>query len=85
MRGVKHVRRWREDALRGELCEPRTVAVHRRRAAGARSGASEADLVAPRPAGHRGHGHGGSALDDSAEETLGRRPVAVRRTRRGWS
>lgn len=85
MKGVKHVRRWREESLRGELCEPGLVAIHRRRPAGARGGAGEADLVAPRTSGHRGHRGHRLAVDSAAEETLGRRPVGVRRTCRGWS
>lgn len=85
MKGVKHVRRWREDALRGELCEPRVVAIHRRRPAGARSGTGEADLVAPRATDNRGHRGHRLAVDSATEEAVGRRSVAVRRTRRGWS
>lgn len=85
MKGVKHARRWREDALRGELCEPGLVAVHRRRTTSTHSGTGEADLVAPRALGHRGHRGHRLAMDSATEEAVGRRSVAVRCPRRGWS
>ena len=85
MKGVKHVRKWREEALRGELSEPSYVTILRHHPAGTRGGVGEADLVAPRPDRHRGGSRHGRALGDQAEEALGRRRVAVTQTRRGQS
>ena len=85
MKGVKHVRRWREEALRGELCEPGRVAVLRRRPTGTGSAAGEADLVDPRPDRDRMHGRRGRALGYQAEETLERRLVMSTRSQRSWS
>jgi len=83
MKGVKHVRKWKEAALRGELSEPCYVTILRRHPAGTRGGIGEADLVAPRPDRHRGGSRYGRALGGQAEEALGRRRVAVTQTRRG--
>jgi len=85
MKGVKHARQWREEALRGELCEPSYVTILRRHPAGTGGGAGEADLVASRPDRNRGHGRHSRSLGYSPEEALGRRRIAVRQTRTDWS
>lgn len=78
MKGVKHVRRWKEEALRGELSEPGVVALLRHDPTHPRRGARETDLVAPRTHRDHHHAHSRLALGRRAQETLGRTVAATR-------
>lgn len=70
MKGVKHVRRWKEEALRGELCEPSYVAILRHHSAGTRSRDGQEDLVAAAPDRGGSHRRGRDAVPARTHKAL---------------